>query len=99
MQRYDDPNQLVRVAAGEQFAIALAGNPSTGYTWQAGVDPRHLELLSQRFEAAGEGVGSGGQEVFEFRALTTGETGIACEYRRPWDREARDAKRFQIEIK
>lgn len=34
MHRFDDPARAIRVAPGEVFAIALAGNPTTGYTWQ-----------------------------------------------------------------
>ncbi len=50
MQRYSDPAQVIRVAAEEAFAIELAGNPTTGYTWQAEVEAGHLELVGQEFE-------------------------------------------------
>ncbi len=98
MQRFDDPTQAIRVATGETFAIALVGNPSTGYTWQVDVDAQYLELLAQEFEPKGRGVGAGGDEVFQFRATATGQTWIACEYRRPWDREARNTERFQVVV-
>jgi predicted secreted protein len=98
MQRFQDPTKAIRVTPGETFAVALAGNPTTGYTWQVGVDQQHLELFDQTFEPAGEGVGAGGQEVFHLRARMAGQTGIACELRRPWDREARDTTRFQVVI-
>ncbi len=58
MQRFDDPTQAIRVATGETFAIALVGNPSTGYTWQVDVDVQYLELLAQEFEPKGRGVGA-----------------------------------------
>lgn len=98
MKTYADPIAAIQVAVGDRFAIELAGNPTTGYTWQIHVDSQHLELLSQEFEPGGEGVGAGGQEVFRFRVLAAGETEIACEYRRPWDKEVRDTKRFRVVV-
>ena len=98
MQRFEDPTRAIRATVGETFAIALAGNPTTGYTWQSTVDPGYLELVGEAFEPVDEGVGSGGQEVFRFRALASGESEIRCEYRRPWDKKARDSKQFRIEI-
>lgn len=98
MQRFEEPTRAIRAAVGETFAIALAGNPTTGYTWQAAVDPGYLELVGETFEPAGEGVGSGGQEVFHFRALAPGTSEINYEYRRPWDKKARESRQFRIEI-
>ncbi|HSR30192.1 MAG TPA: protease inhibitor I42 family protein [Anaerolineae bacterium] len=98
MQRFGDQTVAIRVSAYETFAVVLAGNPSTGYSWQVDVDFQHLELLEQTFEPAGEGIGAGGEEVFRFRARATGETRIACEYRRPWDKKARDTKHFRVVI-
>jgi inhibitor of cysteine peptidase len=98
MQRYDSEAKVIRVAVGETFALALEGNPSTGYTWQADVDASHLEQIAQEFEPAGEGVGAAGQEICRFTALKAGKTRIACAYQRPWDREARDTRRFEVVI-
>ena len=98
MKRYADPRAAIQVAVGEQFGLELAGNPTTGYMWQINADSRHLELLSQKFEAGGEGVGAGGREVFHFRALAAGDIEIACEYRRPWDKETRDTRHYRVTI-
>jgi inhibitor of cysteine peptidase len=98
MHRVDDPTQVTRVRVGEQLAIALAGNPTTGYTWQVEAESDCLELLGQEFERGGQGVGAGGQEVFTFRAVGKGEAEIACTYRRPWDAAARDSRRFRVVI-
>ena len=98
MKRYADPGAVIQVTASEEFALELEGNPTTGYTWQITADSQVLELLGQEFEASGEGVGAGGQEVCHFRAVAPGQTEIACEYRRPWDKESRDTRRFRIVI-
>jgi inhibitor of cysteine peptidase len=98
VRSYDNPAQPIAVATGETFAVRLAGNPTTGYTWKAGVDSSYLELVGQEFERQTEGVGAGGHEVFRFRARAAGETEIAFEYRRPWSGTTRDAARFLVSI-
>ena len=98
MQRYDSTAQAIRVAVGETFAIALEGNPSTGYTWQVTTDEQYLELLARDFQPHGQGIGSAGEEIFQFCALSSGQATITCEYRRPWDRQARDTVAFEVQI-
>ncbi|MGD8904208.1 MAG: protease inhibitor I42 family protein [Anaerolineae bacterium] len=98
MKRFADPGTTIRVEAGDSFAIELAGNPTTGYTWQPDVDSQHLELLGQEFEPGEGGVGAGGREIFRFRALKAGEAEIAFAYRRPWDKESRETSSFQVAI-
>lgn len=98
MQRFEDLARSIHVAAGEAFAIALAGNPTTGYTWQAEVDSSYLEVLAQEFEPGGQAVGAGGQEVFRFCTHQVGETEITFKYQRPWGGEVRDAKCLRVVI-
>jgi inhibitor of cysteine peptidase len=98
MKRFDKTTQVIQVGLGQTFAIALAGNPTTGYTWQAEVDGQYLQRLGQEFEPHGQGVGAGGLEVLRFRALQTGETEITCGYKRPWETETRDTKHFSVRI-
>jgi inhibitor of cysteine peptidase len=98
MQRFEDPTKAIRAAVGETFSVALAGNPTTGFTWQPTFDPGILELVGESFEPADKSVGSGGQEVFRFRALAPGKSEINCGYRRPWDNKSRETKRFRIKI-
>jgi predicted secreted protein len=98
MQRFNDPAQVIHLGIGQTFAIALAGNPTTGYTWQADVDEQILERLGKEFEPHGQGVGAGGQEVLRFRTLQAGETEITVEHRRPWQEESRDTKHFSVRI-
>ena len=98
MRSFDDRAQTIQVAANETFAVRLAGNPTTGYTWRVTVDSPYLELIGQEFEPGGEGVGAGGHEVFRFHARAAGETEIAFEYRRPWGGAARDTARFRVVI-
>jgi predicted secreted protein len=98
VQRFDNPAATIEVSVGQVFAIALAGNPTTGYTWQSEIDDRYLELLGLEFEPGGEAIGAGGCEVFRFEALQSGETEIAFEYRRSWGGPPGDTKRCWLVI-
>jgi predicted secreted protein len=98
MQSFDDPTWAIRVAVDETFAVELAGNPTTGYTWQADIDPKHLELIEQEFEPSAAGIGAGGREVFRFHAQRAGTTEIRFVYRRPWGGPAQDQRRFRVVI-
>ena len=97
MQRFDDPAQAIHVATDQIFAIEVAGNPTSGYLWEARFDGHHLELQAQAYEP-GKAVGAGGRETLSFRALKAGETEVLLEYRRPWEQEVRDSRRFRVEI-
>jgi inhibitor of cysteine peptidase len=98
VQSFDDPVQAIHVMAGDTFAIRLASHPTTGYTWEAEVDPQYLELLGQAFEPGGRAIGAGGQELFHLRAQKAGETEVAVAYRRPWSGETLDTVLFRVVI-
>jgi predicted secreted protein len=98
MKQFDEPTQTIRVAPGEDFALVLAGNPTTGYSWQAEVDEECLQPLGREFEPRGSGIGAGGREVLRFRALQAGETEIKLEYKRPWQAEARETRQLAVKI-
>lgn len=81
-----DPTQLITVKAGETFDLVLPSNPSTGYHWN--MDPELelnlVELVAQSY-MADEPVmpGSGGADVWTFRALNAGDTTIVLGYYSP----------------
>jgi predicted secreted protein len=96
---YEEPAGPIYVGIEESFAIALAGNPTTGYEWQASADPNYLELRSRKFELGAKAVGAGGRELFHFRALRAGETEVVFEYQRPWERTALETRRCKLVIR
>lgn len=70
-----DPTQPILVKAGETFFIVVESNPTTGYHWEIVGDLNGVELVSREY-TAGEPVipGSGGVEVWIFKAVSAGET-------------------------
>ena len=75
MPALTDPSQPILVNAGETFFIVVESNPSTGYHWEIVGDLNGVELVSREY-TAGEPVipGSGGVEVWIFKAVSAGET-------------------------
>ena len=98
MKVFDEHTPAIRVDAGATFAIALASNPTTGYTWQVTVPGYNLELLGQEYEAGSRAIGGAGREVFRFCARGAGQVDLVFEYRRPWASDVRDTRLFQLTI-
>lgn len=76
------------VNSGEEFTIELASNPTTGYQWEANWDDEYITLIKKDYvpDPYLPGmVGSGGTEIYTFKALKPGQTNIGFDYIRPWD--------------
>lgn len=72
-----DPAQPIDVQAGETFVIVLDTNPSTGYHWEVLGELIGAEFVSRDY-IADEPVmpGSGGVDVWTFKALSAGEAQV-----------------------
>jgi inhibitor of cysteine peptidase len=75
-----DPAQPIEVEAGEEFTIVIDSNPTTGYTWRLVEDTPDeavAEFANKEYEPDEPIVtGSGGVDVWTFRAVAAGETEI-----------------------
>lgn len=99
MKRYEDPRGPIEATAGETLTIVLPANPTTGYNWQVETDEDYLILVSQEFEPMGAGVGAGGREAFQFRALRPGKTDVRFHYRRPWETQPIETRHHRVRIR
>ncbi len=84
--------QDIEVKRGSQLKINIASNPTTGYSWEIeDFKPSLLEFTERAFasESAGAGEkkrpGSGGTEIFTFRAKKAGDCSVVFWYKRPWE--------------
>jgi inhibitor of cysteine peptidase len=68
-QEYTASDRVIPVRVGEDFVVALAANPTTGYQWEPHFDAVLVQLIERILAAPGPGIGSGGTERFRFRAL------------------------------
>jgi inhibitor of cysteine peptidase len=81
-----DPTQLITVKAGETFELVLPSNSSTGYRWNIipELDENIVQFVEQGFMAKQPVIpGSGGLDVWTFRAVNAGDTTIVLGYYPP----------------
>lgn len=79
------------------FTIAVASNPTTGYSWSANFDKRRLRLKSSSYKKPAEPrPGAGGKQIFVFVPLKEGKTEVVLQYRRPWEKAPVQTKRYEI---
>lgn len=89
---------------GEGFSLRLRSNPTTGYSWKlSSMDKSILELIENKFikeeNKKQKTVGSGGTDFFFFKAVGAGKTKLKIDYVRPWEKFAKPAKTFNLEVR
>jgi inhibitor of cysteine peptidase len=94
-----DNGRRFHVTAGHTFEVRLAGNPTTGYRWQAATTQgQSVRLAAEPTYLAqphAQGVvGVGGTFVFRFQAVQAGTSVIRLIYVRPWEKNASPAAVF-----
>jgi len=76
----------VSLDVGDQLAVELEANPTTGYSWELGPLPDGLQLVSSDFEEPGGSlVGAPGMQLFAFDAVGPGGGILRFEYVRVFD--------------
>jgi inhibitor of cysteine peptidase len=97
-----EASSTVTLAKGQELAVKLDGNPSTGFTWAAETIPPFLaEQGEPTFEQApttGSAVGAGGTQTILFAATTSGKGELKLTYARPWEKGVEPAKTFAITV-
>lgn len=97
---YTNQDTKIIVSAGEPFTIELEGNPTTGYEWELQVDNDKVQVIDQRYQPPGRtSVGGGGQERFTLKPIKKGGAIVRALYKRAWEREPIEEKKFIVEIK
>ncbi len=83
---FSDVAKNLEAVAGNEFKIVIPSNPSTGYHWKLGdeLDESIVEFVSKDYSPPTSLVpGSGGQDVWLFKAMNPGETHITLWYYSP----------------
>ena len=96
--------QQITARSGSIITITLKSNPTTGYSWKVSKlsDGKIVKAVSSRYEADRPALsGSGGKELWSFKALKPGNTRIEMAYQRPWEKGTPpvEAKTFNIRVK
>ncbi len=79
---YGANNTDVSAAIGEQFAIELDSNASTGYSWSYKSSSDSVRLVSDDYKGQSDAIGAGGKQVFTFEATQAGTTELVFVYSR-----------------
>ncbi len=102
MVRLDDSDngRELEVRTGQEIIVSLESNPTTGYTWEiSNIEDGIMEQVGKTvFESSTDLVGSGGIQVFRFKACGTGEVVLDLVYHRSWEKEVKPARTFSLKI-
>ena len=97
-----DHTQLITMKAGETFELVVPSNPSTGYHWDIlpELDVNVVEFVGQDYIPEQPiKPGSGGVDVWTFRAVNAGDTTIALGYYPPDnDTDPEETVTFSIRV-
>ncbi|MFN8476193.1 MAG: protease inhibitor I42 family protein [Anaerolineae bacterium] len=98
-----DNGKTVNVRLDQQAAVTLAGNPTTGYTWEAA--PPSSDSVTAVGEPqyktdanAGGKAGVGGTYTFTYQGAAVGTAKLSFVYRRPWERDTPPAQTFDVTL-
>jgi inhibitor of cysteine peptidase len=94
-----DDGASIPLAMGDQLEVVLAGNPTTGYTWETeDLDPSVLRQVGDpSYVADTELVGSPGVFTFTFECVAASPTVLSLVYHRPWE-DAPPLQTFTVTI-
>ncbi len=100
---FSDNGSTTKISTGDTLTVELEANPSTGYLWIFGApfDPNLLVMTSESYtkpEGSKGMVGVPVKRVMTFKAIAPGSTGLKLDYRRPWERNEKPVKSFELLI-
>jgi inhibitor of cysteine peptidase len=100
IQEAGDDGSQVELKRGQFLVVNLAGNPTTGYSWEtAGFDDQILRQVGEvEFTPDSELIGSGGVQTLRFEAQQSGQTALKIVYRRPWETGVEPLKTFSLRV-
>lgn len=95
-----DAGSTVTLHRGERLAVVLAGNPSTGFSWQlvSAAGPVLAQRGEPEFTRGGSLPGAGGRYRYAFTAEERGEVSLEFIYRRTFE-DKPAAATFQVTVK
>jgi predicted secreted protein len=91
----EDAGRTVEVAAGDRLVLSLPETAGTGYTWEVEALPPGAEVVEERYEQVGPGVGGSSRHLFVLSA--PGEAGrLRLRLLRPWRGEESVTERYEV---
>jgi predicted secreted protein/putative hemolysin len=95
-----DNGKTGNVTQNTQFAVVLAENPSTGFSWNATLSPG-LELLSDTYknDASTDRPGAGGTHTWVMVAKVTGDQKFSAIYKRSWEPVTGNETAYNVNVR
>ena len=96
-----DNGKSADITQNTRFAVVLAENPTTGYTWNATLSPG-LELQStvyQQDDAPSGMVGVGGSRTWVINAKDLGDQKFSAVYGRSWEPVSGNETAYSVTIR
>jgi len=95
----EDNGSQVTLTVGQTLVLSLESNPTTGYEWEiAEIDKGILKETLHEYKADWPVlIGSGGKDIWHFKAQAEGKTTLALRYRRLWE-EAEPIQTFSVQV-
>ena len=94
-----DAGKTVQVPVGNEIAIALDANPSTGYVWAVEKsDATLLTFKQSQFSASSSAAGSGGTQTLTFVGKSAGTVNLQLKYWRSFAGDKSITRRFAVTI-
>lgn len=92
--------QTVNVKVGEPITLNIAGNITTGYSWN--VSEIDTSILQQNgdpdYKADSSLAGAGGMYTFKFNAVAAGTTTLKLAYLRTWETGTPPIKTYELTV-
>ena len=93
-----DNGKTITVKAGQRIEISLAGNPTTGFTWNDKTAGDVLSLSGKvSHRAGGPALGAPGMSTASYLANKTGKAEIVLEYKRVFEKKP-PLKTFKVTV-
>ena len=93
-----DNGKTITVKAGQRIEISLAGNPTTGFTWNDKTAGDVLSLSGKvSHRAGGPALGAPGMSTASYLANKTGKVEIVLEYKRVFEQKP-PLKTFKVTV-
>ncbi len=94
-----DPATPIEAKTGKEFTIVIQSNPSTGYEWQLTdpLDKTIVQFVEKEYQADEPVIpGSGGWDIWTFKAAGPGETEITLGHFPPGETAAQQTTTFTV---
>ncbi|MBL62405.1 MAG: hypothetical protein CMI30_03250 [Opitutae bacterium] len=90
--------RTINSIVGQQISIRLAGNPTTGFTWNDATKSEVVKLAGKvTHRASNQLIGAPGISTATFETMAAGKGTIVLEYKRPWEKNP-PAKTFKLTL-